>query len=92
MWSPNRSAETFRAGGPEIIRIELFQITDERILDPALNLQVGEIQIRADDLPEGATLRKGDKVVVHWAMSEGQEITAEVELPSVGQRFDRHKY
>jgi hypothetical protein len=25
-------------------------------------------------------------------MSEGQEITAEVELPDVGQRFDRRKY
>lgn len=87
-----RSAETFRAGGPGMIRIELFQIGDELILDPTLNQPVGEFQIRADDLPEGATLRRGDKVIVHWAMSEGQEITAEVELPSVGQRFDRRKY
>jgi hypothetical protein len=41
---------------------------------------------------QDAALRKGAEVVVHWGMSEGQEITAEVELPDVGQRFDRRKY
>jgi molecular chaperone DnaK len=87
-----RLAEAIRAGSPGTIRIELFQIADERILEPALNLPVGEFQIAYDDLPEGAVLRKGSIVVVHWAMSEGQEITTEVELPDVGQRFDRRKY
>ena len=89
---PFRLVESMRAGGVGTIRIELFEIDDERILEPAMNRPVGEFLIRAEDLSEGAALRRGARVVVHWAMSEGQEITTEVELPDVGQRFDRHKY
>ena len=87
-----RLAAPMRAGGAGKIRIELFQIADERVLDPSLNQLVGEFQIGSGNLPEYSTLRKGDEIIVHWAMSEGQEITAEVELPTVGQRFDRSKF
>ena len=87
-----RLSEPMRAGAAGAMRVELFQVGDERVLDPALNLAIGEFRVRADDLPEGAALRRGDEVVVHWAMSEGQEIVAEVELPSVGQWFDRRNF
>lgn len=89
---PSRLANTMRAGDPTTMRVELFQIDDEEVLDPALNLSVGEFQVRASDLPQGVTLRRGDKVIVHWAMSEGQEITTEVEIPDVEQRFDRRNF
>ena len=59
-----RLANAMRAGEPGAVIIELFQIDDERVTEPALNLPVGEFQVRASDLPEGATLRKGDEVVV----------------------------
>ena len=87
-----RLADTMRSGGPGALRVYLFQIDDERVLDPDLNLCIGEFQVRADDLPENAVLRKGDEVIVHWAMSEGQAITTEVEFPTVGQRFDNRNY
>ncbi len=87
-----RLANTMRAGDPTTMRVELFQIDDERVLDPALNLPVGEFQVRASDLPPDVTLRRGDMVIVHWAMSEGQEITTEVEIPAVEQRFDRRNF
>jgi molecular chaperone DnaK len=87
-----RTTQLMRAGGAGVMRIYLFQIDDGQVLDPDLNLCIGEFQVRADDLPEDAVLRKGDEVIVHWAMSEGQEITTEVELPTVSQRFDRRNY
>jgi molecular chaperone DnaK len=87
-----RLAAPLRAGGAGHIRIELYQMGHELVVDPTLNLMVGEFQINADELPEASNLRKGDEVIIHWAMSEGQEITAEVELPTVGQRFSRRKF
>lgn len=87
-----RASDPMRAGGPGAMRIYLYQIDDERILDPELNLCVGEFQVRAEDLPENAAIRKGDEIIIHWAISEGQSITTEVEIPSVRQRFDRRNY
>jgi hypothetical protein len=89
---PFRLAEPLRAGGAGAIRVELYQLNDASVLDPELNEMVGEFRISATDLPEASTLRRGDPIIIHWWMSEGQEITTEVELPSVGQRFDRHKF
>jgi len=87
-----RLAAPLRAGAAGQIRIELYQLAHEAVLEPTLNLMVGEFQINADELPEASSLRRGDEVIIHWFMSEGQEITAEVELPSVSQRFSRRKF
>jgi hypothetical protein len=81
-----------RAGSAEIIKIELYQVSNPLVTDPHLNLLVGEFQVRADSLPPSMALRKGDEVLIHWMMGEGQEITAEVEFPSVQQRFDRSNF
>ena len=87
-----RLAMPLRAGSGEIIKIELYQVSNPLVTEAHLNLLVGEFQIRADNLPPSMTLRKGDEVLVHWMMGEGQEITAEVEFPSVQQRFNRSNF
>ena len=87
-----RAARTVRAGGEDEIRIELFQLANEQVRDPELNLGIGEFRIDASDLPEGMSIRKGDPVLVHWTMSEGQTLRAEVELPTIGQRFEAYNY
>lgn len=87
-----RLATPLRAGSGETIKIELYQVSNPLVTDPHLNLLVGEFQVRADNLPPSMALRKGDEVLIHWVMGEGQEITAEVEFPSVQQRFDRSNF
>ena len=83
-----RAAQMLRAGGGAVLRLELFQVSDPTVLDPALNLSIGEFRIRGTDLPEGLSVRRGTELVVHWAMNEGQTVEAEVEIPDLGQVFD----
>lgn len=85
-------AMPFRSGDGGKIRIQLYQMTDLRIMEPHLNLMIGEFQIGAEDLPQSATLSKGDEVIIHWFLSDSHKITVEVGLPSVGQRFDNSKF
>ena len=87
-----RLAVPLRAGSGETIKIELYQVSNPLVVEPHLNLIVGEFQVRADNLPPSMALRKGDEVLIHWTMSEGQEITTEVEFPSVQQRFDSSNF
>ncbi len=83
-----RAASLLRAGSPGMLRLELFQVSNAAVLDPALNLHIGEFRIRGSDLPDGMAVRRGDELMVHWAMGEGQTIEAEVEVPTLGQTFD----
>ncbi|MHB0723531.1 Hsp70 family protein [Roseomonas mucosa] len=83
-----RLASPLRAGSSETIRVEVYEVSNALVTDPHLNLLVGEFRLRADDLPPSTALRKGDEVHVHWAMDEGQVITAEIEIPLAQQRFD----
>jgi molecular chaperone DnaK len=88
-----RSTRLMRAGEAARMRIQLFEIDNEMVTkDPDLNQCIGVFEIRANDLPDNSALRKGDDVKVHWAMTEGQTITAEVELPQLGQYFDRRNF
>ncbi len=87
-----RAAQLLRAGGRGVLRLELFQVSDPAVLDPALNLAIGEFRIRGTDLPEGLSVRRGTELVVHWAMNEGQTIEAEVEIPDLGQTFDEANF
>ena len=87
-----RLAVPLRAGDGGSVKVELYEVSNLLVVEPHLNLLVGEFVVRADDLPQSMAVRKGDEVRIHWAMSEGQEITAEVELPSVHQRFDRSNF
>ena len=83
-----RAAATLRSGNPGLLRLELFEISDPLVLDPALNLRVGEFRIRGTDLPDSMAVRRGDEVLVHWVMGESQTLQAEVEVPALGQTFD----
>ena len=87
-----RAAQLLRAGGGGVLKLELFQVSDPAVLDPALNLGIGEFRIRGADLPEGLSVRRGTELVVHWAMNEGQTIKAEVEIPDLGQSFDEANF
>ncbi len=86
-----RAAETLRAGGEGEIRLELFQVNDD-VFDPELSLNIGEFKIGSSDLPDGMSIRRGDEIVVHWEMTEGQTVKAAVEIPSVGQRFENRNF
>ena len=46
------------------------------------NLFVGRCVIRADDLPEGESIQRGDEVHIHWRVNESHLITTAVEIPS----------
>ena len=87
-----RAAEPLKAGDTKALRLELFQLNDETIKDPELNLAVGEFRISAGDLPEGLSIRRGDEIIIHWEMGESQTVTAEIEIPAVSQRFDGRNF
>jgi molecular chaperone DnaK len=75
---------------PGAIELEVFQ--DEGAPEPDLNLPVGVLRIDHKNLPEGAKVRKGDKVVFHWRMDDSGLLNGSVELPSVGQTFETHHF
>ena len=83
-----RAANLLRASGHGMLRLELFQVSDTAVLDPALNLHIGEFRIRGADLPDSMAVRRGDELLVHWVMTEGQTLKAELEVPSLAQTFD----
>ncbi len=83
-----RAAQLLRPGSRGQLRLELFQVSDLAVLDPVLNLHIGEFRIRGSDLPEGMAVRRGTELRVHWAMNEGQTLEAEVEIPDLAQTFD----
>lgn len=87
-----RIAEPLRAGDAGAIRIELFQMDDDRVPDPELNLAIGEFRIEGAELPPGLVLRRGDDVIVHWGMSDSQHFTAEIEIPRARQRFEGRNF
>ena len=87
-----RAANLLRSGGHGMLRLELFQVSDANVLDPALNLHIGEFRIRGADLPDSMAVRRGDELVVHWLMTEGQTLQAELEVPNLGQTFDRGNF
>ena len=87
-----RAAQLLRAGSGGLLRLELFQVSDAAVLDPALNLHIGEFRIRGTDLPDGMAVRRGTELVVNWAMTEGQTLEAEVEIPDLAQSFDNANF
>jgi molecular chaperone DnaK len=87
-----RAATTLRAGSEGVLRLELFQMNSDQVRSPDLNLSIGDFRIAASDLPEGMSVRQGDAIIVHWQMSDSQTVSADVEVPSVGQRFDQRNF
>ena len=52
------------------------------------NLFIGRCVIRADDLPEGESIQRGDEVHIHWNLSESNLITTAVEIHRLGHVSD----
>jgi molecular chaperone DnaK len=96
MLLPAAGSEAFSAahdlepGVPGNIELEVYQ--DEGVSEPELNLGVGVFRVSHTDLPEGAKVRKGDKVVFHWRMDDSGLLNGSVELPSVGQTFETRRF
>lgn len=82
-----RAACTLKAGEMGWIALEVFQVDDMAVTDPALQLFCGDFRIHGRDLAEGMAIRVGDEVVVGWTVTESGVIEAEITLPSVGQSF-----
>lgn len=87
-----RVAEPLRSGESAAVRIELYQVDNELVLDPEQNLAIGEFRIDGVDLPDHETLRRGDEIKIHWAMGDTQRVVAEVEIPRLQQRFAQHNF
>ena len=56
------------------------------------NLLIGRCVIRADDLPEGETIRRGDEAHIHWSVDESHLIKMAVEIPRIGRVFDERNF
>lgn len=82
-----RAARALKAGEMGWIALQVYQVEDMAIGDPALHLFCGEFRIHGNELSEGMGIRIGDDVVVGWTVTESGIIEAEVTLPSVGQSF-----
>jgi molecular chaperone DnaK len=82
-----RAARALRSGDDAHISLELFQVSDEAIRDPALHLHIGDFRIRGSDLPEGMAIRKNDEITVDWTMNESGNLHCDLNIPSVSQIF-----
>lgn len=89
--SPFRAAKTLRPDDPDHILIELFQVA-EGVPEPELNLFIGSTRIDSSDLDEGAVLRRGDEVVLHWEVDENGLIQMAVGLPSLGVHLREQRF
>jgi molecular chaperone DnaK len=47
--------------------------------------------LTGSDLPEGVKIAKGDQINNHWHVDEGGLLTASVELPGVGLRYEEKR-
>lgn len=79
-------------GGDDRFSVEFFEqpnAANKTLGEP--NLFVGSCAIRSEDLG-GAVIRKGDEIDIHWRQNESGLISAAVEVPSLGQKFDSRNF
>jgi molecular chaperone DnaK len=93
---PKRGAEQFRAardlrsGGGGYLDFEVYEQADD-VDDPSLNLPVGGIRIPATDLEPGDIIRRGDPVIIHWAIDENGLLSCKLEFPKISQTYETGK-
>ncbi|GMU65233.1 MAG: hypothetical protein AMXMBFR36_15070 [Acidobacteriota bacterium] len=83
-----RAAHDLKPGSSESLDFEVFQVSDERVLDPELNLHVGNFSVSGSDLPEGSPIRAGDAIQFHWSMTDSGILSAKLEVPDTQQSFE----
>jgi molecular chaperone DnaK len=89
---PVRAARSLKSDEEGYIDIQLFQQDCSDVPDPGLGLFIGASRIHGSDLPEGVKIAKGDQINNHWHVDEGGLLTASVELPGVGLRYEEKRF
>jgi molecular chaperone DnaK len=77
-----RAAKTLKPSEEDYIDVEVFQHA-EGVPEPELNLFVGSSRINSSIMEDGQVLRRGDEVVLHWAVDENGLLKVSVALPSI---------
>ncbi len=85
-----RTAKTLKGGERNHISFQFYDMA-EGIEDPERNLHIGDFQLDAStELDVGERLNRGDKIVIHWKMSDNGLLNFSVELPTLGKIIDAH--
>ena len=80
-------ADFFRAASDvdDEFKVEVWEMPNlANPVPDAPNWFVGCCVICAEDLPEGAAIRRGDEVHIRWNVNESHLISMVVEIPSIG--------
>jgi molecular chaperone DnaK len=94
---PAKGSTRLRAGrdlkGGEVghIPCELYQQA-QGVPEPDLNLPIGEFAIKGTDIDAGQSILTGEDVIFHWKMNEWGILSVSVEIPSIGQIFDKGSF
>jgi molecular chaperone DnaK len=87
---PFRASRDLRSGGGGYLDFEVYEQADG-VDDPILNLPVGGFRIRASDLERGDIIRRGDPVLIHWAIDENGLLNCKLEFPKISQTYETGK-
>ena len=89
------AAPSFRAARDiaDELSVEIWEQPDAKNRLPEFpNLFIGRCVIRAEDLPDGEGIQRGDEVHIRWSVSESHLITTAVEIPRLGGMFDSRNF
>ncbi|HEX4004719.1 MAG TPA: Hsp70 family protein [Acidobacteriaceae bacterium] len=86
-----RAGRDLKGGEEGEILCELYQQA-QGVPEPDLNLPVGEFAIRGNDIEPGQSIRKGEDVIFHWRMDDNGILNVSVEVPSIGQIFNKGNF
>jgi molecular chaperone DnaK len=86
-----RAGRDLRGGDEGHIPCELYQQA-QGVQEPDLNLPVGEFAIKGTDIEAGQSIRKGEDVIFHWKMNLDGILNVSVEIPSIGQIFEKGNF
>jgi molecular chaperone DnaK len=87
-----RASETLAPDASGFIDIEIFEKT-LGVPEPELNLFVGSYRITSEMLvDDGASIRKGEEILVHWSVDDNMLLSCSIELPIHGVVLDTPKF
>ena len=86
-----RAAENLRGGSDATLAIEIFEKTTG-VPEPELNLFIGSYIVKAMNIDNDVTVRKGDEVYVHWSVDDNMLLNCTIELPSAGVKLENEKF